>query len=194
MKLTHLFCAALLATSGAVHANVTVFADNFDANALGLNAVPTGWSVTDGTVDVIGTGFYDFIPGSGHYIDLDGSTGNAGVLGKSLNLSAGTVYTATFDLAGNHRNGDAETVRVLFGSSSDSHGLPMNAGWTSYSLSFTPSSSGAFSLSFENSGGDNIGMLLDNVKVTAVPEPQTYALLALGLAVVGGAVRRRTVR
>jgi hypothetical protein len=53
-------------------------------------------------------------------------------------------------------------------------------------------------LSFENAGGDNIGMLLDNVKVeqhvAAIPEPQTYALMGMGLLAVGFAARRRMPR
>ena len=66
MKLSRLLSAALLAASAAAQADIVVLADNFDANDLGLNVVPAGWSVTDGTVDIIGNpGFYDFIPGSG---------------------------------------------------------------------------------------------------------------------------------
>lgn len=198
MNARHLLALTLLAGSAAAQANVTIFSDNFDANTLGLNAVPTGWAVTAGTVDIIGTGFFDFIPGSGKYIDLDGSTGNSGVLSKSFSLLAGTTYTASFDLAGNHRNGAAESVAVNFGTASTSASLAQNVSWTGYSLSFTTSAAGSYTLSFENSGGDNIGMLLDNVKVdqhvAAIPEPQTYALMGMGLLAVGFAARRRMPR
>jgi hypothetical protein len=199
MNARHILALALLAGSAAAQANVTIFSDNFDANALNLNAVPTGWTVTAGTVDIIGNpGFFDMLPGSGRYIDLDGSTSNSGVLSKSFSLLAGTTYTASFDLAGNHRNSAVESVAVNFGTASTSASLAQNAGWTGYSLSFTTTAAGSYTLSFENSGGDNIGMLLDNVKVdqhvAAIPEPQTYALMGMGLLAIGFAARRRMPR
>lgn len=199
MNARHILAAALLVASAAAQADVTIFSDNFDANALGLNAVPTGWSVSAGTVDIVGVGGpFDFIPGSGKFIDLDGSTGNSGVLAKSFSLLAGTTYTASFDLAGNHRNSAVETVAVNFGTASTSASLAQSVGWTGYSLSFTTTAAGTYTLSFENSGGDNIGMLLDNVKVdqhiAAVPEPQTYALMGMGLLAIGFAARRRMPR
>ncbi len=38
------------------------------------------WDVLDGFVDLIGNGFFDLLPGNGLYVDLDGSTGDAGKL------------------------------------------------------------------------------------------------------------------
>ena len=62
--------AALFALSAAAQAT-TVFSDNFDANPLELNKVPAGWTVTDGTVDIIGPGFYSYCAaGQGKCIDL----------------------------------------------------------------------------------------------------------------------------
>ena len=60
-RLAAIAALALSATAPA-HAAV-VFSDNFDANAMGLNFVPAGWSVSAGTVDIIGPGFYDLMPG-----------------------------------------------------------------------------------------------------------------------------------
>jgi hypothetical protein len=197
MNARHLVALALLAGSAAAQANVTIFSDNFNANGVGLNATPSGWTATGGTVDIIGNGYYDFIPGSGAFIDLDGSTGNPGLLSKTFALLAGTTYTASFELAGSHR-GSTETVAAIFGTQSSSISLPSDAGWTGYSLSFTTGAAGDYTLSFENAGGDNIGMLLDNVKVeqhvAAIPEPQTYALMGMGLLAIGFAARRRMPR
>ena len=183
--------AGLLASSLAQAA--PIFNDDFDANGLGLNAVPTGWSVSGGTVDIIGSpSFYDLIPGSGRYIDLDGSTGSAGLLSTSFSLAAGTTYLAEFDLAGNFRNSDAESVTVNFGTASLTASLPIETGWTAYALYFTPSASGSYSLSFQNAGGDNVGMLLDNVSIAAVPEPGTLAMLLSGFGMIGLIARRRS--
>ena len=74
-----------------------VFADNFEADMLGLNytSFVIGWAVSDGTVDLIGNGFFDFYPSNGKYVDLDGSSGNAGVLSRSLTLTGGTPTRPT---------------------------------------------------------------------------------------------------
>lgn len=187
-----LLLAAALATLGVpVQAATTIFADNFDSYSVGLNATPTDWTVNLGTVDIIGNSYFDFIPGSGNYIDLDGSTNNAGVLTHSFSALAGQQYQLSFDLAGNHRDSNTEHVTVLFGTSLQTYSLPVNAGWTHYVLNFTPLLSGTRYMSFAAWGGDNKGMLLDNVTVMAVPEPETYAMMMAGLGMVGLMARRR---
>lgn len=188
-----------LAWAGAAPA-ATVFTDNFDGNTLGLNATPAGWTVTGGTVDIIGStgsgSLFDLLPGNGAYIDLDGSTGASGLLSVSLGLTAGVEYTATFNLAGSQR-GSAETGTVSFGGASLDYALASSDPFAAFTLSFTPGASGTFDLSFQNAGGDNLGALLDNVSVTSnggvtpIPEPETYALMLAGLALVGCAARRR---
>ena len=193
-----LAAVAALALGSAAQA-APVYADNFNANLVGLNAVPTGWTVTGGTVDLIGSGangtLADLLPGNGVYVDLDGSTNQAGLLTSPLlSLLGGVTYTATFDLAGSQR-GSNETGTVTFGSTSLGFNIVSSVGFVGFSLSFTPSVGGNYTLSFQNDGGDNVGALLDNVVVTevaaAVPEPETYALLGAGLLAMGVVMRRR---
>ena len=52
-----------------------------------------------------------------------------------------------------------------------------------------PQWSGITSFSFESRGDAFVG--IDNINVTAVPEPDTYAMLALGLLAIAGFARRR---
>lgn len=183
-------CAALFA-SGAVAQAATVFSDDFESASVGLNLVPSGWTVADGSVDTLGGAPFGYLcRGTGNCIDLDGSDYNAGVLSKSLSLLAGVEYTAWYDLAGNARGG-SDTVDVSFGTSTATHTLASAAGYTTWSLGFTPAASGNYLLSFANRGGDNIGAILDNVSVSAVPEPSTTALALMGLLGVAGMARRR---
>lgn len=199
VEMKSVIAAISFAIFSSVVQAVPIFSDNFDANGLALNGTPTGWTVTNGTVDIIGNpGFFDFIPGSGRYIDLDGSTSDAGVLSRSLALDAGVTYTLAFELAGNQRNGITEQVTVNFGGNTGNlYSLAQTVGWTPYSLTFTPGASGNYVISFENAGGDNIGMLFDDVTVDKqsqpVPEPGSLALLGFGLAGICVARRRKSI-
>lgn len=177
---------ALLTLSFSAHATV-VFSDDFEANSVGLNVVPTGWAVSDGTVDIVSPAFHSLCgSANGKCIDLDGSTSNSGVMSKTFALTAGLSYTASFDIAGNGRGAAADSVTIKFGDQSLSlTAIAANAPWATYSLTYVPTVSGVFSLSFENAGGDNIGALLDNVSISAVPEAETYAMLLVGLGLMG---------
>ena len=199
MKTPQVLAAVLLSAAGAANAvTITIFSDNFDADVNGLNTVSFvgGWSVANGTVDTIGSPppFFDLIPGNGHYIDLDGTTRDAGEFSKALLLTGGVTYTASFDLAGSHR-GDRNIVDVAFGTTVNTYTLASADPLGTASLVFTPGATGLYSLSFANRGGDNVGALLDNVSVTTVvPEPSTYALMLAGLAGMGAVARRRAKR
>jgi len=193
MSLRHLLLAGLVAGASTAQAAV-VFSDDFNADTLGLNytGFVNGWTVSDGTVDLIGTGFFDLHPGNGNYVDLDGSTSNAGVLTQSLSLTAGVTYTASFSLGGSNR-GDTNLVDVMFGTSLSNFTLLSADPLATQSISFTPGSDGTYTLSFSNGGGDNLGAILDNVMVStpAIPEPETYALMLAGLGLMAAVARRR---
>jgi hypothetical protein len=187
-----LLAAAIFGTSAAQAA--PLFSDDFDTDTLGLNAIAFngGWSVSGGTVDIIGApGPFDLLPGNGHYIDLDGSTGKAGIFANSLDVSNGVTYTLSFDLAGNQRGAGTDTVVVNFGSGSQTFTRAATDGFQTYMLSYTATGTGKVGFSFIDQGADNQGALLDRVSVTAVPEPETYGMLLGGLALLGVVARRR---
>jgi hypothetical protein len=193
------FAVSLLSATAAQA--VPLFSDNFDSEALGLSTGLDNWTISDGTIDVIGAGgSFDFYPGNGHYLDLDGSSGNAGKIttNTAFNLLPGT-YTLNFQLGGSTR-GDSNSVTVALGSIyNEVFTLAFNAGLQNISRTITlAAAAGSGALSFENAGGDNLGLILDDVSLdfsrvqTDVPEPSSLALLALGG--IAGVARRRRAR
>ena len=197
MKLSALGLAAALVLFSIPTAKAEiVFTENFNSESLGLNYNSfSQFNVTNGTVDLIGNGFFDFYPSQGRYVDLDGSTNNAGLLATNNSFAAGT-YTLNFLLGGSTR-GDTNTVRVSLGDYFHDITLASDAGLTNQSFTFTTTTAG--NLSFQNFGGDNVGLILDNITVdaaaptqtAAVPEPSTWAMMILGFAGVGFMAYRR---
>ena len=205
MKIKLAILAAAVASVFSVSAQATpIFSDNFDSYAADqLNWIPpvlSGWTITNGSVDIIGSGgSYDFLPGNGSYVDLDGGSAHSGKLSHTLSLLAGHTYTLSFDLAGSQR-GTTEIVDVKFGTTMEHSTLSSNDGFSHHTMNFTPLISGSYSFDYQNNefgafigngDGNFIGALLDNVAVTSVPEPESYAMFMAGLGVMGFIARRR---
>jgi hypothetical protein len=200
-----LVLVALLVGMSVGYADAAVvFSDNFDSENGGVGTLNyTGfaqWTVTLGTVDLIGNGYYDFPPvtdGHGLYVDMDGSSSQAGTM-VSLNLPLGPgSYVLSYELAGNQRGGpdDTVTASVEVGVS-PAHVITLASSdpFATFSDNFTLTTAQTVNIQFAASGGDNIGILLDNVKLeSVVPEPTTIVVWGLlgGLGLAVGYFRRK---
>ncbi|HEY7901172.1 MAG TPA: PEPxxWA-CTERM sorting domain-containing protein [Caulobacteraceae bacterium] len=199
--------AAGLALAQAASAGI-VLQDNFNAGTPGGNwagdsifSSPSSYpgyagSNANASTDLVGGAFYGSLcnPGQGNCVDLDGSTGNgnnpAGVL-ESIASFAAHTYTLTFDLAGNQRGAPSQTTDIYLGSQLvGAITLASGDPWATHTLTFTGSGNLAF---VEVGPSDNQGNVLDNVTLSAVPEPAAWALMLAGFAGLGAAMRRRRV-
>jgi hypothetical protein len=171
MKLKLLISVLLLAVMN-VNADVTIFSENFNSEGnTALNySTFAQWTVSDGTVDLITTGASGIECVDGNCVDLDGSTSNSGVLSTSqpLNLESGT-YRLTFSISGNQRRSTTDTVTVSFGTLYTETFIKGGSDpFESVVREFqVPSAQSAY-LTFENSGGDNVGIILDDVLVEKI--------------------------
>lgn len=188
--------ALLAGAVGVANANAgVVFSDNFNSYAYQLNwAPPANWTAPGpGTVDLIGDttsgAAYDFFPGNGGYVDLDGSNNVAGALQTIATFGAGT-YTLNFDLGGNARGDVDKTTVITLGDFSQSVTLSSSSPLAAQSFTFK-TTGGQLSFADLAGGNQNIGNILDNVSLSAVPEPASWAAMLVGFGAIGATMRNR---
>ena len=152
----------------------------------------SNWTVGTGNVDLVGS---LWTAASGvNSVDLNGS--KKGEIHQTLATVTGQKYQFSFELAGNFQGGTAMkdlTVNIgpnglySFDTTGKSAG---NMGWTKYSTTFVASSN-TTTLSFASNTRGAYGPAIDNVSVSAVPEPESFAMLLAGLGMLGVIARRR---
>lgn len=173
-----LLALVLAAVPAASMADVASLFDDFDDNPLAENHVGfANWNVVSGSVDIAGIGGFDPLPGHGRYVDLDGSTLEAGVIATKSAFAPGR-YVLRFDFAGNQRGYSPDTLSYSLGGATESFTVASPTPFATVARTVTLAASSR--LSFACAGGDNVGPLLDNVSVQAVPEPPALAALGIG--------------
>ena len=152
----------------------------------------TGWTIGGDSVDLINT---YWSPASGSY-SLDLSGNNDGTISQSFATTIGQKYQVSFSMAGNPDDTDKlKTVQVglydqgfyTFDASGKSH---TNMGWLNKSFQFTATDTSS-TLFFTGTQESPYGVALDNISVSAVPEPEMLAMMLAGLGVIGAVARRR---
>lgn len=164
--------------------------DTFNSVSQGL----TGWTINLRNVDLVSNTLWTAASGN-NSLDLNG-TGKSSI-SQVISTVIGQVYTLSFDLAGNPSGTALKSLSINFGGVGT--GLydfnitghtTTSMGWTRYTTKFAATEAHT-ALTFASLVSGNAGVALDNISVTAVPEPETYALMLAGLGLMATVGRRR---
>ena len=213
VKKTAIAAAALFSTLSAFASGNLVVDGSFEDQALAANtwnvySSINGWTATTGSIEV-----RNAVAGTAqdgvNFVELDANFNS--VMQQTLATVAGQAYTLSFWYSSrpvSAYNGAFPGNTVPAGS----NGLDFNVGagdvsvyladenddpdnnWALYTTTFTATGAST-TLSFTATGtSDSYGTSLDNVMLTAVPEPGQVSLMAAGLLIMAGLAHRRQRR
>ena len=188
--------SAISITNGSFELGANIPAGGFiTVPALNSTSI-TGWTVGGAGVDYIGT-YWQAADGV-RSIDL--SALSAGSISQSLQTVIGQTYKVSFALAGNPDGGQGTKVAItsISGSLPDVEFFTVGAAntranmlWENFTYTFKAFDTTSV-LTFASATRTAFGPAIDNVSISAVPEPETWALMILGMGLVGVSARRRS--
>jgi hypothetical protein len=204
MRITTLIAAtalALLASPATAATNVVVNG-SFETPDTGVFVTDPGAGWTTSNVDFVDNGFFGsgFAYAGSQVVDLVG-TGTSGSLSQIFAAASGQLYNFSFRYTGNVRltpSAQTVTATITDGSSSifstGSLAAPDGAGFSSNWQLFSGTFIGTgnpLTVTFAGTGAGNEGAALDDVQISAAPEPSTWLTMILGFGLVGAGLRRR---
>jgi hypothetical protein len=198
-----LFALGLTVAAATSALSAPLFIDNFDSEPFSLNSALTNWTIVNGSIDVIGPGFYDFYPGNGRYLDMNGTTSQGGtiVTNSTFNIVAGQKYKLSFNHGTNlYSQGSPEQLNFAVGTNASSLAITntipgITTGLLTFNWIFTAGTTQAASILFADGGvsnTDNGGPILDNVSLSPIPVPPALPLFLIGVAAVGVTANRKS--
>jgi hypothetical protein len=208
MRFVLLFLATVLVSTAGV-----IFSENFSGATPGDYATTgvltgTNFTLTAGSIDVDGTGWYAdscVAPTSGNCIDTTGYGNMRGVLTSTnaISFSPGQ-YLLSFDLAGWSVTSASEggpqtesaTVEVDLGTLVVDQQYFRNGSLNPYPtvyIPFTVTSTTAANLVFTDLSGTTgyAGAILDDIEIQSVPEPGSLMLIGAGALILLARKRAR---
>lgn len=144
----------------------------------------TSWFDSTGSASIAPTGGYL----SDRYAVMDAGES----IYQSFMATAAGQYTVSFMATGEGRSRifDSSDFNTALGTSGDPQTL-WGPGWHAVSYTFNAVAGESLHLFFS---GRNGGFGVDNVTVTAVPEPESLAMMLAGLGAIGFMARRRNAQ
>lgn len=129
-------------------------------------------------------------------LDVSGSQRGSAVddIGAGFRFAGNTSISSYLGTGGfSSTFGGAAMVSNIFGATT----IAGNVGYSTWSFEFQAAQAGSFDVFIQTMSRDNIGPVIDNVVLerinaqTVVPEPSTWAMLAVGMSALGIVGRRR---
>ena len=190
--------AILFSMSCAVDASLIVNG-NFEDGGSGYfsgGSSFAGWTVLGAATKTVWVGADNALwDGQGKFLDLTGGTGGSGVRSDPFATTDGQLYQVTFQAKnysasypGTLYSGPAISLQAS-GASREDYSSISEAGqdYTYLFMAKGPSTTLSF---MELANTDNNASWIDNVRVTAVPEPSTYLAGLSALGILGWFGRR----
>lgn len=204
-----LLAAALCTLTAGASAQSMSSTETFDALSNGSLSAP-GWTVTNPAVNVSFIGGptsadkfleflsesaanYSFTLGAGYVYDLTIAFSEVGW------VSQNGMYAANIAVSGPSGLLDSRTLAPQFvgaGAQNDFNAVnPPDSPSGNYSQTFSGLSGGTYVLGIDTLGAQGRKLRIDNLAIDAiaqpVPEPDAWAMMAAGLAVLASSMRRR---
>ncbi|WP_297326152.1 FxDxF family PEP-CTERM protein [Nitrosomonas sp.] len=175
--------------------NVTVSGDA--GFAPGLTVWATGSTEFDGGTTGFGSELSSAGFGTPHTFNATGAMGDAGTLWMANGNGGNVLETLGYAVSGPaHTTGTGWGESILSGANDVSltstfeNGISGSAGANSVSLIFDDLAPGWYALYIGGTNNATAGGAFD-LTVSAVPEPETYAMLLAGLGLIGYQLRKR---
>lgn len=210
-KFAALFAVAIAAAGSASASTNLVVNGSFEQNSISSSWAPVsavnGWTssasgnsafeIQKGATQGGEGGFISKAADGVQYLELN--TDRLTSISQNVTTTSGSLYSLTFSYAGRpDSNASFNSELNVFWNNTllNTSGaiVGTNGTWQTYTFNNLSASAASTALKFSSVGPSqqaSYGSYLDKVSVTAVPEPGTYAMMLLGLGLIGFVARRK---